>query len=425
MGDTRLELGNRKLVVLGIPWDIDTDGLRQYMSKYGTLDDVVVMKERRSGRSRGFGYVTFSTAESSEKALASKHILNGRLLEVKVATPKEDMKAPPKKITRIFVARIPSKVSEEAFRRYFEEFGTITDLYMPKERGAKSHRGIGFITYEDSESVAKVMAETHEIGGSTVAVDEAAPKEEGGKPSGKNDYSGSYLDKEYTSAYGAYSPYIAAGGGGPRFPPYGLSPFGAYDYAGSGYASDFRPGALGGGFGGSLPSGGLPGSGSGNSRSGAQAPSGGIRNKIFVGKLPSEATTEELRRYFGNFGRILDVYLPKDSKRKGQGHRGFAFVTFADEGPAERVSRRSHELLGHQIVVEQAQPPDEAGFGDGYPGVGAGMALSGLGGAGPAYPGSSYTGLDYYNAWGGGYGGGVGPMGGDRASRMDLRYRPY
>jgi RNA-binding protein Musashi len=30
--------------VLGIPWDIDTEGLRQYMLRFGELDDVIVMK---------------------------------------------------------------------------------------------------------------------------------------------------------------------------------------------------------------------------------------------------------------------------------------------------------------------------------------------------------------------------------------------
>ena len=33
--------------------------------------------------------------------------------------------------------------------------------------------------------------------------------------------------------------------------------------------------------------------------------------KIFVGRLPQEASAEDLRLYFGRFGRILDVYVPK------------------------------------------------------------------------------------------------------------------
>jgi len=33
--------------------------------------------------------------------------------------------------------------------------------------------------------------------------------------------------------------------------------------------------------------------------------------KIFVGRLPPEASSEDLRQYFGRFGRILDVYVPR------------------------------------------------------------------------------------------------------------------
>lgn len=33
--------------------------------------------------------------------------------------------------------------------------------------------------------------------------------------------------------------------------------------------------------------------------------------KIFVGRLPQEATTDDLHQHFGRFGRILDAYIPK------------------------------------------------------------------------------------------------------------------
>ncbi|KAG6490669.1 hypothetical protein ZIOFF_048793 [Zingiber officinale] len=105
-----------KLVVLGIPWDVDTEGLREYMTKFGPMDDCVVMKERSTGRSRGFGYVTFSSAEDAKCALDTEHVLGNRTLEVKVATPKEEMRGPTKKATRIFVARISPSVTEAMFR---------------------------------------------------------------------------------------------------------------------------------------------------------------------------------------------------------------------------------------------------------------------------------------------------------------------
>ncbi|KAH9564908.1 hypothetical protein CY35_04G049100 [Sphagnum magellanicum] len=410
--------------VLGIPWDIDTEGLRQYMLRFGDLDDVIVMK----------------------KAVSTQHSLNGRMLEVKIATPREEMKPPAKKITRVFVARIPPIVTDEEFRSYFEKFGALTDAYMPKDLASKAHRGIGFVTYEHSESVDRLMNESHELGGSTIAVDRATPKEDGVKVWGKG-YPGA-------AAYGAYGVYTNAA----RFGGFGGA-FGAYDYTGSALAGDLGPAAgINNAFAAanawppSLPSGtgyGGPGlGGPGSAQAGSYGsgtppipPLRGLGTKIFVGRLPLEATAEDLRRYFNNFGRISDVYVPKDAKKTS--HRGFGFVTFSDEGAAERVALRTHEILGHQIAVDRAAPQDEMANAAYLNHVGPGAAAASTGGAGgpirgsnAPLPGSGYGGiqgnLDFNTGWG--TYGSVGPLqtaegggipGGHRGSRLEPRYRPY
>jgi RNA-binding protein Musashi len=162
------------------------------------------------------------------------------------------------------------------------------------------------------------------------------------------------------AAYGAYGVYTNAA----RFGGFGGA-FGAYNYTGSALAGELGPAAginnalaaanawppplpPGTGYGG--PGLGGPGSAhTGSYGSGAPqvAPLRSLGTKIFVGRLPLEATAEDLRRYFNNFGRISDVYVPKDAKKTS--HRGFGFVTFADEGAAERVALRTHEILGHQV----------------------------------------------------------------------------
>ncbi|XP_022973186.1 heterogeneous nuclear ribonucleoprotein D-like-B isoform X1 [Cucurbita maxima] len=370
---------DRKLVVLGIPWDIDTEALREYMSKFGELEDCIVMKERSTGRSRGFGYVTFATDEDAKNALSSEHFLGNRMMEVKIATPKEEMRAPPKRVTRIFVARISQSVTEAAFRSHFEKYGEITDLYMPKDQGSKIHRGIGFITFASSESVESLMAETHELGGSTVVVDRATPKDDDFRPIGKMPQGGGGGGG---GGYGAYNAYISAA---TRYAALGAPTL--YDHPGPVYGRrEFR----------------------------------GMGKKIFVGRLPQEASADDLRQYFGRFGRILDVYVPKDPKRSS--HRGFGFVTFAEDGVADRVSRRSHEICGQQVAIDSATPlDDEAGAGA----AGASgsfmmnSAAESFGGyAGPMRTyGRMYGSLDF-DDWGYGIGGG-------RPSRGDWRYRPY
>jgi RNA-binding protein Musashi len=138
--------------------------------------------------------------------------------------------------------------------------------------------------------------------------------------------------------------------------------------------------------------------------------------KIFVGRLPQEETNEDLRHYFGRFGRILDVYIPKDPKRSG--HRGFGFVTFAEEGVADRVSRRSHEICGQQVAIDSATPVDDAGPSDRGFMMAEPEPYVGYGGPMRNYS-RMYGSLDY--DWG--YG--MGSMGSVRPSRADWRYRPY
>ncbi|GLJ49608.1 hypothetical protein SUGI_1052480 [Cryptomeria japonica] len=406
--------------VLGIPWNVNTEGLRNYMSKYGELEDVIVMRDRSTGRSRGFGYATFASVEDAKKALDSDHVLNGRTLEVKVATPKEEMKPPSKKmtqgdskiaskkITRIFVARIPPSVTEEMFQKYFEEYGKIEDLYLPKEHGSRKHRGIGFITFESSESVDRIMSESHELGGTTIAVDRATPKEESSKQ----------WEKPVSGGYGAYNAYINAT---TRYGALGSTTL--YDQPSSRFQDDYGSGY---GSGNSWPPHG-PGSMFGGSSFGIDdhrsgygsgtysGPPRGMGRKIFVGRLPQEANAEDLRQYFSNFGLVIDVYVPKDPRRTG--HRGFGFVTFAEEGVADRVSRRSHEILGQQVAIDSATPPD-----DGYHYLDDGAPPSG-GIGGPLRGTASYSGGGY--DWGYDSSGVRPGITGSRPSRMDYRYRPY
>ncbi|XP_057449523.1 uncharacterized protein LOC130740831 [Lotus japonicus] len=357
----------RKLVVLGIPWDVNTEGLKEYMSKFGELEDCIVMKERSTGRSRGFGYVTFASLDDVKEVLSSEHMLGNRMLEVKVATPKEEMRAPAKKVNRIFVARIPLSVTEPTFRSYFEKYGEITDLYMPKDQGSKMHRGIGFVTFANAESVESLMSETHELGGSTVVVDRATPKDDDFKPVGRMSQGG----------YGAYNSYISTA---TRYAALGAPTL--YDHPGPIY--------------------------------GRGEPARRISKKIFVGRLPPEATVEDLRQYFARFGHILDVYIPKDPKRAG--HRGFGFVTFAEEGVADRVSRRPHEICGQEVAIDSATPVDEAGPSGNFMMNSVDSFGGGYGGPLRSY-GRMYGSLDF-DDWG--YGA---PSG--RPSRADWRYRPY
>ncbi|KAH0900598.1 hypothetical protein HID58_040101 [Brassica napus] len=121
------------------------------MSKFGDFEDCIVMK-----------VFCFSITSHHLKnlflllcrkdALKCEHVLGNRILEVKVATPKEEMRQPAKKATRIFV----------------ERYGEITDLYMPKDPKRSGHRGFGFATFAENGVADRVSRRSHEICGQEV-----------------------------------------------------------------------------------------------------------------------------------------------------------------------------------------------------------------------------------------------------------------
>lgn len=73
-----------KLFVGGLSWGTDDRSLRQRFEEYGTVEDAVVIRDRDTGRSRGFGFVTFANNEDAETAIQNLNDqeFDGRTIKV-------------------------------------------------------------------------------------------------------------------------------------------------------------------------------------------------------------------------------------------------------------------------------------------------------------------------------------------------------
>ena len=80
----------KKLFVGNLSWDTDDHKLRETFAQFGEISDAKVITDRYSGRSRGFGFVTFEVDEEADKAIAALHDteLDGRNIRVDVAQAK-------------------------------------------------------------------------------------------------------------------------------------------------------------------------------------------------------------------------------------------------------------------------------------------------------------------------------------------------
>lgn len=76
-----------KVFVGGLSQRVDKSHLLAHFSQYGEVRDAVVMVDRATGRSRGFGFVRFSSPEAVTRVLESPQELDGQHVDVKRAEP--------------------------------------------------------------------------------------------------------------------------------------------------------------------------------------------------------------------------------------------------------------------------------------------------------------------------------------------------
>ena len=78
----------KKIFVGGLSWDTNDQGLHQAFSRFGDIEEAKVIMDRDTGRSRGFGFVTFDSEEAVENAVNEMNgtELDGRTIKVDQAT---------------------------------------------------------------------------------------------------------------------------------------------------------------------------------------------------------------------------------------------------------------------------------------------------------------------------------------------------
>lgn len=86
-----------KVYVGNLPFTVDQEKLKELFASYGEAEEVIVISDKFSGRSKGFGFITFKDEESAKKAIAEMNDkeIEGRKLKVNEAKPMEDR--PPRK----------------------------------------------------------------------------------------------------------------------------------------------------------------------------------------------------------------------------------------------------------------------------------------------------------------------------------------
>ncbi|XP_010450655.1 PREDICTED: heterogeneous nuclear ribonucleoprotein A2 homolog 1-like isoform X1 [Camelina sativa] len=226
-----------KIFVGGLARETTSAEFVKHFEKYGEITDSVIMKDRKTGQPRGFGFVTYADVSVVDKVMEDNHIIIGKQVEIKRTIPRGSVSSNDFKTKKIFVGGIPSSVDDDEFKEFFMQFGELKEHQIMRDHSTGRSRGFGFVTYESEDMVDHLLAKGNriELSGTQVEIKKAEPK----KPNSVTTPSKRFGDSRSNFGGGYGDGYGGGHGGG-----YG-GPGGPYKSGGAGYGGG-RSGGYGG-----------------------------------------------------------------------------------------------------------------------------------------------------------------------------------
>ncbi|CAI5447545.1 unnamed protein product [Caenorhabditis angaria] len=194
-GDTVLEPENlRKVFVGGLTSNTTDDMMKEFYAQFGTITDIIVMRDPSTKRSRGFGFVTFSKKTEVDAAMKARpHTIDGKTIDPKRAVPRDDKNRTESNVStkRLYVSGVRDDHTEDILKDYFSQYGNVTKSEIILDKNTQKPRGFGFVTFDDHDPVDQcVLQKSHTISGHRCDVRKGLSKDEMNKAQNSRDREG-------------------------------------------------------------------------------------------------------------------------------------------------------------------------------------------------------------------------------------------
>lgn len=187
-----------------LAWSIDESRLAQEFAQYGSIQSTKVIKDRMTGRSKGFGYVEFSSPAEAQAALAmSGTEIEGMAVNVDISQPRVE-RAPrqyqsaaggqsggyqqareprtyPKSepSTTVFVGNLSFQATEQDIASTFAQCGAINQIRLPRYHDTGKMKGYAYLEFQDLDSATKcINLQDVQIANRPVRLDYSQPRPE-------------------------------------------------------------------------------------------------------------------------------------------------------------------------------------------------------------------------------------------------------
>ena len=356
-----------KVFVGGLAQECTEQHLVQYFSTFGAIASTEIKRDHTNGRSRGFGFVTFSKSSAAENARKAPPIeICGKQVEVLESMVRgdpalESVQRGPDPRRKVFIGGLPQTLTEKELKAVFERFGEVTFSEIKRDFSNDRSRGFGFIIFANEKAAQAALDENAGVGimieGKQVEVQETlrkgdpqlasrqplpAPSDNAPSQSGSHNQNGmvnlSAFASTFTNQDGRVvnlSQLSQLGGQNGQNGQNG-QPQHAQMQQGNNVAPPHQQRHMFTQLQSNKDTTSLPG----------VTPGG--NSKIYVGGLTEEITAADLMSTFSLCGEVLSVDVKKDSTGR---LKGYAFITFKDPEAASRALNVPNPLVRNKNIT--------------------------------------------------------------------------
>ncbi|KAK6144117.1 hypothetical protein DH2020_020937 [Rehmannia glutinosa] len=166
---------HRKIFVHGLGWEATAETITSAFGKYGEIEDCKVVKDKVTGKSKGYGFILFKHRGGARRALKEpQKLIEGRMTSCQLASA-GPVRAPPAPVVatvsapnvseytqrKIYVSNVSAELEPKKLLDFFSTFGEIEEGPLGLDKQTGKPRGFCLFVYRNLESAKKALEEPH------------------------------------------------------------------------------------------------------------------------------------------------------------------------------------------------------------------------------------------------------------------------
>ncbi|PKU82088.1 UBP1-associated protein 2C-like [Dendrobium catenatum] len=156
----------RKLFIRGLGWETTTEKIRSLFSSYGELAEAVVILDKVTGKSKGYGFITFRHIDGAILALKEPNKkIDGRVTITQLAANGVSGPTAPTPSTsdaslrKIFVGGVPAEMPFDRLRALFSSYGEIEEGPLGFDKQSGKFKGYALFIYKTVEAAQAALVD--------------------------------------------------------------------------------------------------------------------------------------------------------------------------------------------------------------------------------------------------------------------------